>query len=308
MQSVGTGLSNLLGAMSPEQAKAARIARNNARFKAAVLRTWADSPDVAHFLLAHTSSLYFKKDESLRTGPASGAGRFEMGVYFDDPMARAEFNARREVLRIGLAQEGIRTDGIVIHASRNDMRGRHLFPDSVARTAQALGGTPPPPQPHAPARDGAADAQHGRALAKADQSDLLEAFKRACCLSFGKIEMAEALLDKVRGAAMVEAPRSRTAKQSRMPYTCHLYVGPDDEAAMRAVVEANKETIVSSAKRLKLLLRDIAVHTNPLVGEDERAFPRAGKPMPLKNLDLQELKAEQARMRERIRAKVGKAR
>lgn len=303
MQSIGTGMANLLEDLEPDAAKIFRIAQNNVRFKSAVRRAWPDNPDVAEYLLAHTNSIYFGEDTAPRKGPDKDKKRFVLGVYLDDSTARAELNARRETLQLAAAQEGLHVDDIRILPAQMGMKERRLFPESVAYVEELFAG-----KPHQAHEDGTKNAKRDRALLAKDQSRLLEIVKRAFCQSFDDFEEAWAILAKIEGASLDETSFSKRSIHSYSTYWLNLYVAQSDLADMEKVIEAYGETVMSSARKLKLYLRAIHVHPSPAPLEGEHAFPRAGAPVPLVSYDLHQQPTESARVAEEVRAKVNKQR
>ena len=301
MQSIGTGISNLLQDLDPDTAKLFRIAQNNTRFKSAVRRTWSDNPDAAEYLLAHTNSIYFDQDNAPRIGPGKDEKLFMMGVYLDDSMARAELNARREKLQLAAAQEGLHVDSIRILPAQMGMKDRHLFPESVAYVDSLFGFAP---------RCTTAERSDGndRKLLAQDQSNLLEILKRAFCRSFDDYEKAWTVLEKIEGASLDEVYSSKREKRGYTAYWCNLHVAECNLAAMEAVVETYGSTIMSSAKALRLYIRDINVRPSPDALCGEHAFPRIGAPIPLVSYNLHEPPTESARVAEEIRAKVNEGR
>ena len=63
-------------------------------------------------MLAHTNSLYVEKDTAPRKGRDKDRDHIVLGVYLDDSLARSEINARRELLRLTLAQQGMHVDEV----------------------------------------------------------------------------------------------------------------------------------------------------------------------------------------------------
>lgn len=296
MESLATGISNLLAELDPEQAKLLRIAQNNARYKDSVINTWSDDPNVADFLLSHTNSLYFKEDTAPRKGQAKEKSWFLLGVYIDDPMARSEINARRELLRLAMAQEGLHVDEIVIHPSRGGMKEHHLFPQSVKRIAE-LFNAESPDEPCS-GQSAKADAHHR----ETDQSYLLEIVKRSFCWAFKNADQAWSVLEKIEGAALVEAQFSKRATRGLPPYWLHLYTS--DREKMDAVMHAFGNTVISRAKPLGLNIRKILVHESSEELRGKHAFPKTGQPVPLQDLSLQELRPESTRVADDVRRKV----
>lgn len=296
MESAATGLTNLLAQLDPEQAKLFKTAENNVRFKEAVRRTWADNPDAAEFLLAHTNALYFAKDETPRKGPGKDEDRFVLGAYLDDSTARAELNARRERLQFAAAQEGIHVDEIRILPAQRGVKERHLFPESVERMAELFD---PAPREQ-PAKRALVD--DGEDFAAQDQARLLEVLKRAFCQAFGDVELAWAALEKIEGAALDEITFNRRSPHAVTRYWCHLYVA--DPSEFKKVIDAFGETIVSRAKQLKLSIGKIVVHESLPQMRGTHAFPRMGHPVPLASLDVREPPTQSARVAEEVRKKV----
>lgn len=300
MQSIGTGISNLIQDLDGDAAKLFRIAQNNVRFKTAVRRAWSDNPDAAEYLLAHTNSLFFEEDTAPRKGADKDAKRFVLGVYLDESTARAELNARREKLQFAAAQEGLHVDDIRILPAQMGMKERHLYPESVEYVNTLLGFAAPR------AKKERIDGDE-RARRIEDQSRLLEVLKRAFCTSFDDFEKAASILGKIEGASLDEAYFSKRAVHSYSSYWCNLYVAGRDLEGMRAIVDEYGETIMAHAKALKLYIRDIAVRTSPEPIVGERAFPRVGSPVPLASYDLSAAPTESARIAEEVRAKINKA-
>lgn len=138
MQSLSTALGRLISSLGPAQAKALRIAQNNNLFEQGVLMTWKDNPTAANFVLAHTNCLYFTEDSS----PKKGAGKhdcpFILNVYMDDATAKAELNARRELLTMILNQNGLRFSELKILTATRDMKQRRLFPKAQEAISSSL--------------------------------------------------------------------------------------------------------------------------------------------------------------------------
>ena len=88
MESIATGVSNLLASLDVDATRELRIALNNQRFKDAVMGAWADNPDAALYVLAHTNSLYVEKDTAPRKGRDKDRDHVVLGVYLDDSLAR----------------------------------------------------------------------------------------------------------------------------------------------------------------------------------------------------------------------------
>ena len=290
MQSVSTGIARYLSALDPSAGKALRAARNNRRFAAAVERVWDDNPLAGDFVLAHVNSLYFAKDETPRKGQGKDADRYVLGVYVDDPAARAELNARRETLALALMQDGFRFDEIRIIAARLGMRERRAFPAAFERVARVLAGEEPAERK---ACDGGAEAAEGGAQGdgsscaggaeggrtrEQDESRLLQTFKRAACQAIGDIDQAASLLSRVEGASLVERYPGGGRRQRQAWYACQLRVASPD--AFRGIFQAFGPSIIAHAKELGLNLVgiDVVQSTPELAGN--RAFPASGSPKP----------------------------
>ena len=310
MQGIATGLSKFFANVAPEQAKALRIAQNNARFETAVRRTWGDNPDAASFLLAHVNALYVKQDEAPRTGRDKDKARFELHVHLDDSLARSELNARRETLLFALARERMTLDGIVIHPSTGNVKEHRTFPRALEQCGVAhasgagqvngagtVGGMSGATGANGangaagPDAKGQSDAVEKRIADEqaADQRKVLETFKRAVCVSFERLEVAEALLDAVEGAVLL--PRSFMGRdgKKRWTYACHLFVRAQEFSAVAQAFATQNDTVRTKAKGLGMLISRIEVHESPEMLRGERAFPRAGQPCALTSAQVREL-------------------
>lgn len=297
MQSIDTGIANYLSTLGVDEAKKLRIARTNQGFKEAVLNAWPDNPNAAVFLLAHTNSLYVKKDEAPRTGPDKDEDRYVMGVYLDDSTARSELSARRELLKFLLSKRGVHVDDIVIHPALRGVKENHLFPELIEQANDLLG--------ISTAREGerAAPAQRDEEAWKEDQADLLETLKRAFCLTFENLDHASAVLEKIEGAALVEAEFHENARRGGRRHWCRLYVAPENVASMEAIVARFGETLRCKAKPLGLRIAQIIVSESPESMRGKRAFPPVGRPEPFTDTGLQELRSESIRAASEARAK-----
>lgn len=313
MQSIGTGLSSLFKSIAPKDARALRIAESNERYRQAVVATWHENPAAADFLLKSTCSLYLKRDDAPRKAAPAGADArppLVMGVYLNDSMARSELNARREVLRLALAQVGTRVDEIVIHPATGNMRQRRVFPEGIAgkdgalqaasqpsgrRPADASTAVSAPGRSGAGAHDAFTDADP-KANRRVDQSNLLEQLKRAFCMSFDDLGKAEALLARVEGAFMQEGRVGR-GRTVRTAYRCHLYVAPEDLGHMKAAIGYCEATVLSQAKRIGLRLSAIAVYESSAELRGHCAFPAQGAPVAVGNIEAARARREAERVR-----------
>ena len=298
MQSIGTGVSNLLAALDTDTAKELRIALNNQKFKEAVRATWADNSDIAEYLLAHTNSIFFAKDETPRKGPDKDEDQFYLEVFLDDAAARAEFNGRREILRLGLAQRGIHVVNIRDYHATWSVKEHHLFPESIERVNQLFGKEPEPGLSH----DRPVKSNNDNV--GADQSDLLEIVKRAFCQAYEDVDTAYAVMEKIEGAALKEITFNKRNIHGICRYDCHFFVDERHRETMQEWMRVYGETIISCAKPLKLSIRKIVVHPSFESIRGHHAFPRVGRPEPLKDLNLQELRSQSAQVADEVRRKI----
>lgn len=318
MQSVGTAVSNLLAESFPELAAALRIARNNEKFAVAVRKAWAKDPGVADFLLSHTNAMFFEKDRAPRKGVGKNDVRHDLCVYVDDSLANSELNARRELLVLMLAQEGIHFQNFNIRFATRSMKDRRLFPQIIEELSQRSRSDRGEDLPQREIASGesiaeladkiddpllserfktamtvtvgspssqpdASNSWIGREEADCqikDESRLLEIVKRAFCQSFPDYEQAAALLDQVEGASLEEVSFSRVARSSKNRYHCHLYTSHPKE--LDEIMSAFAETVISRAKKLKLYLDKFSIHESPEPIKGKRAFPRSGHPLPMR--------------------------
>ncbi len=292
MHHLATGLQHQLAHFGDEAEKAYRVARNNAAYESAVRQTWADNPDAAEYVLAHTNSIFFAKDEAPSKGASKDADRFVMGVYLDDPMARSELNARREVLMLFLMNEGLRFDELRIIPSTMGMRDRHLFPLAVERMGVLFGGKAPEPPLWEPsaltpedvdrvcsqvqdealaaslrsAMQAYADSPRANEASKraaikqgeAAQSEEEAAFRRAVCLALGDIDQAEALLSLISASSfeLVRNPQSTTPPQFRRHW-CTLFVASPE--MFSRMIKPHETAITARSRELGLYLAGIRI-------------------------------------------------
>lgn len=324
MQSMETGVANMLADFGPELAAALRSAQNNDKFAQSVRKTWSDNPDVADFLLAHTNVIFFEKDQAPRKGSAGGKDRFDLCVYVDDSLANSELNARRELLVLMLAQEGILFQNLNIRFATRGTKERHLFPeviDKLGRGAQNRREEVRPSRGETASDQDIAElaakiddprlaerfktamtttvgnpaatpdptnswiGREGTDYQVRDESRLLEILKRAFCQAFDDFEQAGAVLERIEGASLDEVSTSRYARSSITRYRCHLYTSCPEE--LGTVLAAHGGTVIACAKGLKLYLTGISVHRSPDPVKGRRAFPRSGHPVPMRAYRLQ---------------------
>lgn len=284
MRSIGSDIATFLAKSQVSGGLALRIARNNAAFARSVRRTWADNPAAATFILSHVNSLYFKR-ESAEVAAVRGAASYGyLGVYMDDSMARAELNARREILVTACRSEGLDFDELRIHASTRAMRDRRAFENpaeaGVPRTAP---GAPASQAPRRTSRDGSA---------------VLQDFKRAVILAFGSVDMAAAVLDEVEAAALEERWPSYAEgllparkKKPAMGYWVHLFVPEGSCATARHLFSSYASSLRSRCADAGLRLEGVVVHSASPDMAGHHAFPRSGNPRVLRNADQRRLRA-----------------
>lgn len=322
MQSIGTGASNVLAEFGPELAAVLRNAQNNEKYARSVRKAWADNPEAADYLLAHTNVMFFEKDEAPRKGPDSVKDRYNLCVYVDDSLANSELNARRELLVLMLAQEGMHFQNLVIRFATKDAKERHLFPELVEEArSRAQGNRREEAAQQEPASDediaelaGRIDdpvlserfrtamtvtsgdpssrpdssnswiGREGADRQIKDESRLLEILKRAFCQAFEDYEQAWAVLERVEGASLDEVSFSKTARSGTARYRCHLYTS--DSEGLREILAAYGGTVASRAKTLGLTLAGISVHESPEPIRGMHAFPESGHPLPMRAYKL----------------------
>lgn len=270
MESFASLLRSFERTLGPEASKIVKAKRNNRRFAEAVRRAWDDNPLAADYLLAHVNALYFAREQV--PGRADGVTRAVLGVYMDDPTARAELNARRESLALALLKDGSAVDDVRILPSRMGMKERSAFPDAARSVERALYGKEADPggglrQKDRPERAGR--------LAHEDEVRLLAAFKRAACLAIGDIDRASAFLAEVEGAEIAdEGSRRRLKHRAR---TIRLYSSSD---ALAGIVGAYGDSIIANAKELGSPISRIEVRESPEELRGSQAFPASARPVP----------------------------
>lgn len=142
MADLGSGLQQLLrslGASGVQAARSQRVAEVHVRWKCAVEAVYRDS---APLVLDHTNGVYIMKPEQANDPMAARvpAGKTLLVVYCDDAMIRSDIDARQEMLKIRLNEQG-RACGPVLHQARPL---RHESPPPVSRGGRArrtAGGT-----------------------------------------------------------------------------------------------------------------------------------------------------------------------
>ena len=294
MQSLGEGLALQVSQLDGRPERAFAAARNNALFEQAVRQTWADSPNAAEFVLAHVNSLFLAKDETPRKGAALEKPRYVMGVYLDDPMARSELNARREVLMLHLMRLGLSFGELRIIPSTLGMRERRLYPASFERMEQLLGTAPAPSEPEwrphflsdaqiegacAQVEDAAlaaalasamrawaapspgagaplAQDASGEGPRPAAETQRAAVVRRALCLACESLEEAEALLEGVARIGLFPcAGRDANAPSRFFAYRCVLF--GDGPKLRERLLAPRREAVMARARELGLRLHSI---------------------------------------------------
>ena len=108
MADLGRGLQQLLrslGAAGAQAARSQRVAEVHVRWKCAVEAVYRDS---APLVLDHTNGVYIMKPEQANDPMAARvpAGKTLLVVYCDDAMIRSDIDARQEMLKIRLNEQG----------------------------------------------------------------------------------------------------------------------------------------------------------------------------------------------------------
>lgn len=138
MADLGSGLQQLLrslGAAGAQAAHSQRVAEVHVRWKCAVEAVYRDS---APLVLDHTNGVYIMKPEQANDPMAARvpAGKTLLVVYCDDAMIRSDIDARQEMLKIRLNEQGEHVALFSIKPARFDMKARHPFREEAARAAQ----------------------------------------------------------------------------------------------------------------------------------------------------------------------------
>ena len=252
MAGLGFELSRLVAQTIPDGAYAVKVARNHMAFQRAAYATWFESAATAALVLAHTNAFYVRRDDRPRRGPDRDKPYIVAEVCIHDSTVRSEVNARREMLKLALAREGIHVEELRIVVSRWGMKERHPFG----------------PQQAAPAEPAPRYQRERRKIAE------LQTLKRAFCLVFG--EAAESVLDRVSAACLEEVLWDDADMACRLSrwYVCRLYSA---DASFERVIAAYRDALMAQAKVLGLNLRAVTCH--PWTGAaNARAFPVAGHP------------------------------
>ncbi|NHM15900.1 hypothetical protein GMI69_04330 [Eggerthellaceae bacterium zg-887] len=298
MHSLETGITGYLNDASPQTLNALRIEQNNRRFAEAIRLTWGDSPDSAEYILAHINSLYVAPDEEHAAGPADAPKAHLIGVYLDEPTARAELNARRETVAYQARQQGLSFSRLVIHYSKGGMRERHAFPDAQKHIARLFGLAEPTAEADEPRPQSRPVRTREELPQKSarDQADLMEALKRGVCLAFTDYRQMHGFVDALEGVFFEVAYRGERTDTSTWHY-CHLFVCDHQAPLMRSVVETYGPTLASRCRDLGLFVRSFYVHPSSVQTAGQKAYPTGGAPRPMPPLEKREAAALRARYR-----------
>ena len=149
MADLGSGLQQLLRSLSASGVQAARsqrVAEVHVRWKCAVEAVYRDS---APLVLDHTNGVYIMKPEQANDPMAARvpAGKTLLVVYCDDAMIRSDIDARQEMLKIRLNEQGEHVALFSIKPARFDMKARHPFREEAARAAQQAAQVSRTPEP-----------------------------------------------------------------------------------------------------------------------------------------------------------------
>ena len=125
MKKLGAELSKLIDTLEGDAARFMRIALNNEAYRASVRALWP--ADAARFILDNTNAFYIREDKAPRKGPDKDKPYVVCEVCSQDPMARSELDARRELLHLELRRRGLTCEEMCIIPARGGMRSRHPF-------------------------------------------------------------------------------------------------------------------------------------------------------------------------------------
>ena len=298
MESLETSFATYMAKASPKQKKAQHIAQNNAALARAIIATWATAESAALYLLSHINTMYICEDTRAYKGDAEQQKHFIMQIYVDDPLAKTEINARRELLLHYLHVEGISAEEIILFSATRGMKQRKLYPEFVAHLQAGHTTLPTHAQ-----KTTFVSADPLESKSHQDQQQLLECFKRAVCLSFAQLDDAASFLAHIEGAAMENTnfidrrtttggENTREGKPPRPSYCMHLFVQETDIAPCIELMNLYGSTLQSSAYLIGFRLNSIMVHQSPAALAGKTAYPRLSQPVPLVPLDLSALRSK----------------
>lgn len=147
MAHLGDGLQQLLknlGQAGVQAARSQRVAEVHVRWRRAVEAVYRAS---APLVLDHVNAVYIMRPDQANDPMAARVpqGRTLLVVYSDDAMIRSDLDARQEMLKIRLNEQGEHVEAFSIKPARFDMKARHPFREEAQRAA--AGTAAPPPEP-----------------------------------------------------------------------------------------------------------------------------------------------------------------
>lgn len=129
MARLGDGLQQLLknlGQAGVQAARSQRVAEVHVRWCRAVEAVYRTS---APLVLDHINAVYIMRPDQANDPMAAHVpqGRTLLVVYSDDAMIRSDLDARQEMLKIRLNEQGEHVEAFSIKPARFDMKARHPF-------------------------------------------------------------------------------------------------------------------------------------------------------------------------------------
>ena len=149
MADLGSGLQRLLrnlGAAGSKAARSQRVAEVHVRWKRAVEAVYRQS---APLVLDHTNGVYIMRPEQANDPAAARvpAGKTLLVVYSDDAMIRSDLDARQEMLKVRLNEQGEHVALFSIKPARFDMKARHPFREDARLAAGQASAAVRAPEP-----------------------------------------------------------------------------------------------------------------------------------------------------------------
>ena len=149
MARLGDGLQQLLqglGEQGAQAAKSRRVAEVHVRWRMATEAVYGPS---APLILDHTNAVYIMRPDKANDPAAASVpqGKTLLVVYCDDAMIRSDIDARQEMLKIRLNEQGEHVALFSIKPARFDMKARHPFREEAARAAQQAAQAARTPEP-----------------------------------------------------------------------------------------------------------------------------------------------------------------
>ncbi len=147
MARLGDGLQQLLknlGQAGVQAARSQRVAEVHVRWRRAVEAVYRSG---APLVLDHINAVYIMRPDQANDPMAARVprGRTLLVVYSDDAMIRSDLDARQEMLKIRLNEQGEHVEAFSIKPARFDMKARHPFREEAEQAA--AGEQAPPPEP-----------------------------------------------------------------------------------------------------------------------------------------------------------------